>query len=160
MKIGAVMTAGFVTSSYNADTQRNWNDPKRYLWLLAAAIPCLVMVSWLAVKVTGFGGFWWLGALLTFVVMPLLDCVVGTDRSTPADDAYIDLDNDHWYRWATYLYLPTQYLSLIFACWLLERWRLDCPVADRPRRPTGHGGDRGRYRDQRRPRVGTQKRPP
>ncbi|WP_051111492.1 alkane 1-monooxygenase [Mycobacterium sp. 141] len=114
------MTAGFVTSSYNynADTQRSWNDPKRYLWLLAAAIPGLVMVSWLAVKVTGFGGFWWLGALLTFVVMPLLDRIVGTDRSTPAEDAYIDLDNDHWYRWATYLYLPTQYLSLIFACWL------------------------------------------
>ncbi|OKH77501.1 alkane 1-monooxygenase [Mycobacterium sp. SWH-M3] len=115
------MTAGFVTSGYttgNADIQRSWNDPKRYLWLLAATVPGLVMLSWLAVKATGFGGFWWLGTLLTFVVMPLLDHAVGTDRSTAPDDAYIDLDNDSWYRWATYLYLPNQYLSLIFACWL------------------------------------------
>jgi alkane 1-monooxygenase len=76
------------------------------------------MLSWLAVTLTGFGGFWWLGALLTFVVIPLLDHIVGTDRSTAPDDVYIDLDNDPWYRWATYLYLPNQYLSLIFACWL------------------------------------------
>lgn len=58
------MTAGFVTSGYttgNADIQRSWNDPKRYLWLLAATVPGLVMLSWLAVKATGFGGFWWLG---------------------------------------------------------------------------------------------------
>lgn len=115
------MTAGLVTSNCNigaADTQHSWNDPKRYLWLLGAAVPCLVMVSWLAVKVTGFGGFWWLGTFLTFVLIPLLDRVVGIDRSTAPDDAYIDLDKDRWYRWATYLYLPNQYLSLIFACWV------------------------------------------
>src|SRR6202000_520808 len=28
------------------------------------------------------------------------------------------LETDPFYRWATYLYLPNQYLSLIFACWL------------------------------------------
>ncbi|OBC15062.1 alkane 1-monooxygenase [Mycobacterium sp. 852013-50091_SCH5140682] len=115
------MTASFVTTGYNtgnADIERGWHDPKRYLWLLGATVPCLVTVSWLAVKLTGFGGFWWLGPILTFVLIPLLDYVVGTDRSTAPDDVYIDLDSDRWYRWATYLYLPNQYLSLIFACWL------------------------------------------
>ncbi|MUL81728.1 MULTISPECIES: alkane 1-monooxygenase [unclassified Mycolicibacterium] len=98
--------------------RERWHDPKRYLWLLASVVPCLVMLSWLAVKMTGLSWFWWLGPVLTFVLMPMLDHIVGIDDSNPPESAYVDLDRDYWYRWATYLYLPNQYLSLIFACWL------------------------------------------
>lgn len=100
--------------------ERIWVDPKRHLWLLAAAVPCLVMLSWLAVKVTGLDLFWWLGPVLTFVLVPMLDQLVGWDHTAPADSTYIDLDSQPWYRWVTYLYLPNQYLSLIFACWLFS----------------------------------------
>lgn len=95
-------------------------DPKRYMWLLAALVPCLVMLSWLMVFTTGLSCFWWLGPVLTFAVVPILDHIVGTDRSSPSDAGYVDLERDHWYRWVTYLYLPNQYLSLIFACWLVS----------------------------------------
>ncbi|WP_308170636.1 alkane 1-monooxygenase [[Mycobacterium] fortunisiensis] len=96
------------------------HDPKRYLWPLAAVVPGLVVLSWLAVKVTGLSWFWWLGPVLAFVLMPLLDHLVGTDSSNPAEGAYVDLDRDPWYRWATCLYLPNQYLSLVFACWVFS----------------------------------------
>jgi len=97
----------------------NWKDPKRYFWFLAALVPLLVMASWLLVEATGLGVFWWLGPLLVFVGMPIIDYLVGIDRTTSAGDAHIDLDRDHpLYKWATYLYVPHQYLSLIFACWL------------------------------------------
>ncbi|MET0896665.1 MAG: alkane 1-monooxygenase [Mycobacterium sp.] len=95
-----------------------WRDAKRYLWLLAAAVPCLVGLSWFAVLATGWSWLWWLGSLLTFAVMPLSDYLIGRDGGEAPDSAYIDLDQDRFYRWTTYLYLPNQYGSLLLACWL------------------------------------------
>jgi alkane 1-monooxygenase len=95
-----------------------WRDPKRYLWLLGAVIPALVFGSWIAVHTTGSRVFWWLGPIVAFVVIPLLDRVVGTDSDNPPDQVLASLEDDRFYRLVTYLYLPGQYLSLAFACWL------------------------------------------
>jgi alkane 1-monooxygenase len=50
--------------------------------------------------------------------MPILELLIGRDAENPPDSALAWLENNSFYRWATYLYLPGQYLSLIFACWL------------------------------------------
>ena len=39
-------------------------------------------------------------------------------RTPRPTEALAWLEDDPFYRWATYLYLPCQYLSLVFACWL------------------------------------------
>ena len=96
----------------------DWRDPKRYLWLLATIVPALVAASWVAVEVTGRGAFWWSGPILAFGVIPLLDHLVGPDSENPPDSALDWLQSNRYYRWITYLYLPNQYLSLLFACWL------------------------------------------
>jgi alkane 1-monooxygenase len=95
-----------------------WKKPRRYLWLLAAAVPALVFPSWLAVLVTGLGVFWWTVPVLAFVIIPIVDHLVGPDSQAPGDSVLAWLATDRFYRWATYLYLPNQYLSLVFACWL------------------------------------------
>jgi alkane 1-monooxygenase len=95
-----------------------WRDPKRYLWLLGAVVPALVAESWLAVYTTGWTAFWWLGPIVAFVVVPLFDHIVGTDADNPPDQALTWLEDDRFYRWITYLFIPGQYLSLAFACWL------------------------------------------
>jgi alkane 1-monooxygenase len=104
--------------SQNQTMVARWSDPKRYLWLLGLVAPALVASSWLAVYTTGFGVFWWSGPILTFGIIPVLDYLVGTDAENPPDSALALLENDPFYRWATYLYLPIQYLSLVLACWL------------------------------------------
>jgi alkane 1-monooxygenase len=91
---------------------------KRYLWLCGALVPGLAGLSWLAVHVTGFAAFWWCGPVLTLGILPLVDRVVGSDSDHPSDSALEWLKNDPFYRWVTFLYLPGQYLSLAFACWL------------------------------------------
>jgi alkane 1-monooxygenase len=96
----------------------SWKEPKRYLSLLAAVIPGLVYASWLGVWATGFGVFWWTGPVLAFGVIPVLDHMIGADAANPPDSVLARLESDPFYRWATYLYLPNQYLSLLFACWL------------------------------------------
>jgi alkane 1-monooxygenase len=95
-----------------------WRDRKRYLWLLGAMVPVGVFISWFAVQVTGVAVFWWLGPIVAFGIVPVFDHVVGSDLDNPPGSALAWLEDDRFYRWATYLYLPNQYLSIVFACWL------------------------------------------
>jgi alkane 1-monooxygenase len=96
----------------------DWRDRKRHVWLLALIIPSLVPLSWAAAELTGSGIFWWSGPIITFVVIPLLDYLVGPDKDNPPEDAMAWLEQDRYYRWATYIYLPAQYVALVIACWL------------------------------------------
>ncbi len=94
-----------------------WRDPKRYLWLVAAAVPGLVVASWLLVALTGLGVFWWIGPVLAFGVIPVLDQMIRPDSSNPPEDVLEWLEGDRFYRCITYLYLPNQYGSVLLACW-------------------------------------------
>jgi alkane 1-monooxygenase len=96
-------------------TRPAWKDRKKYLWLLGLIIPALVVTSWLAVKATGMGAFWWTGPITMFGIIPILDYLVGPDTENPPESALAWLEKDPYYRWATYLYLPTQYLSRVVA---------------------------------------------
>ena len=97
---------------------RDWRDRRRYLWLLGLVVPIVIPISWGAVWLTGSGLFWWSGPVLTFLVIPALDFLIGPDSENPPDSVLAYLEQDRYYRRATYLYLPAQYLSLVLACWL------------------------------------------
>jgi Fatty acid desaturase. len=95
-----------------------WTDPKRYAWLLGIIVPLAPFMAWGAVALTGFGGFWLLGPVLFFVGFPLLDIAFGLDASNPPDSVLKWLEQDRYYRWCTYVFIPIQYAGLILACWL------------------------------------------
>ncbi|HEX3361100.1 MAG TPA: alkane 1-monooxygenase [Solirubrobacterales bacterium] len=94
-----------------------WSDGKRYAWLLGILVPLAPFMAWGAVAATGFGGFWFLGPVLVFGIFPLLDLAIGLDATNPPDSVLKWLEQDHYYRWCTYLFIPIQYAGLIFACW-------------------------------------------
>jgi alkane 1-monooxygenase len=100
-----------------AGTAPRWRDRKRYMWLLGLIVPTLPFLAWGLVEATGLGVFWFYGPFLVFAVFPLLDLIVGLDAENPPDDAIKWLEQDRYYRWCTYLYLPVQYAGLVFACW-------------------------------------------
>jgi alkane 1-monooxygenase len=95
-----------------------WKDSKRYAWLLGLVVPLLPFIAWAAVELTGWGVFWFYGPILVFVIFPLLDLVVGTDAENPPDSVIKWLEQDRYYRWCTYVFIPLQYAGLVFACWL------------------------------------------
>ena len=99
-------------------TTTSWRDRKRYAWLLGLIVPLLPFISWGLVEATGLGVFWFYGPVLIFGVFPLLDLLVGTDAENPPDSVIKWLEQDRYYRWCTYLFLPLQYAGLIFACWM------------------------------------------
>jgi alkane 1-monooxygenase len=95
-----------------------WSDPKRYAWLLGIIVPLAPFMAWGSVALTGFAGFWLLGPLLVFVAFPILDIAVGLDATNPPDSVLKWLEQDRYYRWCTYIFIPIQYAGLVLACWL------------------------------------------
>jgi len=101
-----------------------WRDRKRYAWLLGLIVPTLPFLAFGLVEVTGLGIFWLYGPFLVFVIFPLLDLAVGMDASNPPDSVIKWLEQDRYYRWCIYLYIPIQYAGLMLACWLWSSGRL------------------------------------
>jgi len=95
-----------------------WRDTKRYAWLLGLVVPTLPFLAWGLVHITGLGVLWFYGPMLIFGIFPLLDLAIGMDESNPPDSVIKWLEQDRYYRWCTYLYIPIQYAGLVFACWL------------------------------------------
>lgn len=82
-------------------------------------VPGAVFASWLAVQATGLHLLWWLGPFLTFVVVPVMDHLLGASVGVESGPKGVkSRDSDLFYRLVTHLYIPAQYLSLFFACWL------------------------------------------
>ncbi|WP_229683975.1 alkane 1-monooxygenase [Nocardia camponoti] len=104
-----------------------WRDSKRYLWLwglfaptgvFTIAIPLMIglnALGWHRLAEVPF----WLGPVLVYIVIPLADLFFGPDGNNPPDEVMEYLENDKYYRYLTYLYLPFQYASLIFACYII-----------------------------------------
>jgi alkane 1-monooxygenase len=103
----------------DATSTPHWRDRKRRLWLLGLVVPALPFLAAVLVELTGWAGFWWLGPFVVFGVVPVVDVALGRDGENPPDEAIAWLEQDSWYRWCTYLYLPLQYAGLVFAC---SRW--------------------------------------
>lgn len=66
--------------------------------------------------------WWWIGPLLVYGLLPILDLLLGADGQNPPDEMIEQLENDRYYRWCTYAYIPFQFLTLFVACYL---WSLE-----------------------------------
>jgi alkane 1-monooxygenase len=94
----------------------DWTDSKRYLWLLGLIVPLLPFIAYGLVQATGLGVFWWVGPFVVYAIIPALDHTIGKDSDNPPDSAIKWLEQDRYYRWCTYLFLPLQFGGLVFAC--------------------------------------------
>jgi alkane 1-monooxygenase len=112
------MTTATIENGAGEPLQATWRDGKRYAWLLGLLVPSLPLMGWGLVELTGLGAFWFVGPAVVFGLFPLLDLLVGTDQENPPDGVIAWLEQDRYYRWVTYLYIPLQYVSLVAACWL------------------------------------------
>ena len=110
-----------------------WKDKKRYLWLMGLVVPSLGFAAWGHVELTGLSLFWYLGPIVVFITVPAIDLIAGLDRSNPPDDVIEALENDKYYRWITYLFLPIQYAALVWACWMFTEpaWAPEMSVVDK-----------------------------
>lgn len=102
---------------------------KRYLWLLGLLAPASALLPSQLVLWTGMPIFWWSGLMVFFVIIPVLDKVAGVDGDNPSDTDVSSMQEDKFYRWCTYAFLPIQFFTLLVACWM---WAFgDLTIIDR-----------------------------
>jgi alkane 1-monooxygenase len=123
------MTTTAATGDIVATVSQAWRDPKRYAWLFGLLIPTLPFFAWRLSTWTGLGVLWFLGPLIIFGVIPIVDLAFGTDAENPPESALHRLEEDRYYRYCTYAYLPLQYASLVLACWCWSRSGLSLVAA-------------------------------
>ena len=98
----------------SGSTER-WTDRKRFLWLIALIMPVLPFAAIGLFEWTNQAVWLWLGPIVILGIVPIIDMVAGLDPSNPPDDVIEALENDRYYRWITYLFLPVQYAGFIAA---------------------------------------------
>ncbi|CCQ13575.1 Alkane 1-monooxygenase, partial [Rhodococcus sp. AW25M09] len=122
------MTASNIDDQAQAPVAE-WHDRKRYLWLMGLIPPTAVFMATVLVWAFNQLGWnaaapvwWWIGALLVYGLLPILDRFFGPDGDNPPDEVMKALEEDKYYRYCTYAYIPFQLASLVFACYL---WSAD-----------------------------------
>ena len=110
-------------------TTEKWRDRKRYLWLMGLVVPSLAFLAMGLYALTDLGVFLWTGPIVVFVIVPLTDLLVGVDSSNPPDEMIEELENDKYYRYVTFAFLPLQYAGFVVAMYLIGT--ADWPVVDK-----------------------------
>ena len=113
------MSSTIPNSTVPAGSTEAWKDKKRYLWLIGLVVPSLAFIAFGGYALTGWGAWLWLGPVVILGIVPAIDLIAGLDRSNPPDDAIEALENDKYYRWITYLFLPIQYAGFVGAFYLI-----------------------------------------
>jgi alkane 1-monooxygenase len=106
-------------------TSETWRDKKRHLWLLGligptalfAVLPVIWGMNQLGAH-TASQVLFWIGPLLIYVLLPLLDLRFGPDGQNPPDEVSEQLENDPYYRYCTYAFVPFQYASVVLGAYL------------------------------------------
>jgi alkane 1-monooxygenase len=104
---------------------QEWRDKKRHLWLVGLVAPTALFVVLPVIWAMNQQGWHtssqallWIGPLLLFVVLPLLDLRFGPDGQNPPDEVMEQLENDKYYRYCTYAFIPVQFASVVFGAYL------------------------------------------
>ncbi len=107
-----------------------WRDRKRYLWIIGAIVPLIPVGMWGLHVLTGATVVWYFGPFFLFVIVPIADLIAGRDGENPPDEVLEQLEDDRYYRWVTYLFIPAQIGGLVWGSYLLGGGTL--PGIDEP----------------------------
>ncbi len=90
----------------------SYQDRKRWLWLASLLYPLQPFIGIGLHAMTG--NEWWLvfPLLLNYGIAPVLDWLVGEDENNPPEEIAMQLDQDRYYRWLTWLAVPLHYVTL------------------------------------------------
>ncbi len=106
-------SAATFDTAESAPRVRAWRDTKRFMWPAALVVPLLPYVGYGVAAHTGHEIFWFLTPAIVFGLVPLIDGVVGDDGGNPPEQLVAALQEDRFYRWMTFLYLPLQYGGVV-----------------------------------------------
>jgi len=97
-----------------------FRDKKRWLWSIAILynalpLPVMALFAW-----TGNPWLLVLPLMISFNLVPMLDFIIGTDRTNPPEEVVALMDSDPYYSRLLLAAVPLQFISLVLAAWLLS----------------------------------------
>ena len=97
-----------------------YRDTKRYLWLLSLMVPgyTLLAVAWY-VLVAPLAWLPLLPLLFSFGALPLLDMIVGVDRTNPPEAVVEQMAEDNYYRVLLHLAVVAYWVAFLAAAWFV-----------------------------------------
>lgn len=92
-------------------------DKNRWLWPLSVSFALIpILAVWLH-YVTGREAALFAPLVLVYVVVPLLDLLIGEDSSNPPEQFALQMDKDPYYKALTFIIIPFHFVSLIITAW-------------------------------------------
>ena len=89
-----------------------YTDKKRYLWLMSVLMPAFPLTGVAIFYQTG--AQWVLGVplVVAYLIIPILDYLVGRDENNPPEELVPQLEADKYYRILTMLTVPFHFIVL------------------------------------------------
>jgi alkane 1-monooxygenase len=104
--------------------QPDWTDKRRYLWLLSTLTMLLPLGAILLANTTGNALSWWFGPIFVFVMIPLLDMLLGEETENPPEEVVPRLESETYYRVAVWVAVAFQYWAFVTACYVAATYVL------------------------------------
>jgi len=102
----------FLTDTFDRNPAR-----KRHLWLVSLTYPLFPLLGTLTAFLTGQAGFVWLPVLLVYVVIPIVEIVVGDDKHDLLGQMDAEAAMSPFYKFMVHGLLPILYLTWGFGAW-------------------------------------------
>ena len=99
--------------------RRVYQDPKRWAWWFSLLVPFSIGLGPLLMQWTEQAYMLWWPFVFIYVAVPLVDALLGEDRSNPPEWAVPQLEADPFYRYLTYALVPVLWGSFVFAVWFV-----------------------------------------
>jgi alkane 1-monooxygenase len=107
---------GFTGTHANGEAV-HFVDRKRYFWLMSVLYPLQPLLGMGLHAYYGNELLLLIPLLLTYIVVPSLDIVLGQDLDNPPEEVTHQLDQDRYYRYLTYAVVPVHYVTLFAGAW-------------------------------------------
>ena len=65
---------------------------------------------------------------LTYVMIPVLDWMVGSDTNNPPEEIVPQLEEDRYYRYLTWVTVPLHFVTLIAVAWFVGSYEISAPA--------------------------------
>ena len=102
-----------------------YRDGKRHLWIISVLFPFIL-------PLIGIGSYMLIGSewvlltplIIAYVVIPILDGMIGEDLNNPPEEVVPQLEDDVYYRAIIYCTVPLHVLTLIAYTWFVASTEL------------------------------------
>jgi alkane 1-monooxygenase len=90
-------------------------DNKRWFWLRSVLYPMQALIPVALHAISGNELWFFFPFLTNYLLLPLLDWLIGEDTNNPPEEVIMQLEQDVFYRRLTYIVVPLHFVAL-FGC--------------------------------------------